>query len=354
MQTSQDLHRIEGQPSPEASHDLLGDYQHAPLVEAPIEDSGSASNASSNSRKVQNLIERCLQMYMNRGEVVRILSNRARIEPSFTTLVWQKLEEENSEFFRAYYIRLKLKKQIILFNHLLEHQYHLMKYPVQSKIPLAPIQNGIRPTPVNLPMGYPILPQHPIPMPVTGQPHDLMACGISSCHAVNVIPAPGTFHPSHVNSGTNGTTEVVHATPPSGAISSMSEMVVSPAPAATSSAHFPFTPEISGTGINADSTFLSDVANAELQLSSDGVEQSRDTMRSLGQFWNFSLSESTMDLTNIADLGALGDYDGSPFLPSDSDILLDSPEEEDIVEEYLADVTNGLSSHQSESDEEKS
>lgn len=32
----------------------------------------------------------------------------------------------------------------------------------------------------------------------------------------------------------------------------------------------------------------------------------------------------------LSDLGALGNYDGSPFLPSDSDILLDSPEPEDI------------------------
>lgn len=58
--------------------------------------------------------------------------------------MWQKLEEENADFFRAYYIRLKLKKQIILFNHLLEHQYHLMN-SVPPKVPLAPIQNGIHP-----------------------------------------------------------------------------------------------------------------------------------------------------------------------------------------------------------------
>lgn len=32
----------------------------------------------------------------------------------------------------------------------------------------------------------------------------------------------------------------------------------------------------------------------------------------------------------LADLGALGNYPGSPFLPSDSDILLDSPEPDDI------------------------
>lgn len=36
--------------------------------------------------QVQNLIERCLQLYMNKGEVVRTLSNRAQIEPGFTTL----------------------------------------------------------------------------------------------------------------------------------------------------------------------------------------------------------------------------------------------------------------------------
>ncbi|KAF6174911.1 hypothetical protein GIB67_026399, partial [Kingdonia uniflora] len=53
--------------------------------------------------------------------------------------------EENAEFFRAYYLRLKLKKQIIMFNHMLEHQYYLMKYPVQPEVLLAPMQNGIHP-----------------------------------------------------------------------------------------------------------------------------------------------------------------------------------------------------------------
>lgn len=35
----------------------------------------------------------------------------------------------------------------------------------------------------------------------------------------------------------------------------------------------------------------------------------------------------------VTDLGALGNYSGSPFLPSDSEILLDSPEQEDIGNE---------------------
>lgn len=36
--------------------------------------------------QVQNLIERCLQLYMNQKEVVDTLSLEAKIEPSFTEL----------------------------------------------------------------------------------------------------------------------------------------------------------------------------------------------------------------------------------------------------------------------------
>ncbi|KAI7845999.1 hypothetical protein COHA_000540 [Chlorella ohadii] len=76
---------------------------------------------------VQNLIERCLQLYMTQNEVVSILQQQAKIEPSFTQLVWQKLEEQNLEFFRCYYTRLKLKSQIIMFNHLLEQQVAMVQ-----------------------------------------------------------------------------------------------------------------------------------------------------------------------------------------------------------------------------------
>ncbi|XP_066162940.1 uncharacterized protein [Oryza sativa Japonica Group] len=312
-------------------------------TDGPGGDSGSLSIASNDNRKVsredielvQNLIERCLQLYMNKGEVVRTLSTRARIEPGFTTLVWQKLEEENSEFFRAYYIRLKLKRQIILFNHLLQHQYNLMKYPAPPNVPLAPMQNGMHPMPVNnLPMGYPVL-QQPM-MPAPGQPHiDSMACGLSSGHVVNGIPAAGGYHPIRMNSGNDAMS---------------SEMAVSPSSAASSN-HAPFTPsEIPGITMDTsalDSTFVSDVENTgQLQLGPDG--SSRDSIRSLGQLWNFSLSDLTADLTSLGDLEALENYAGTPFLASDSDILLDSPDQNDIVE-YFADAINGPS----QSDEEK-
>lgn len=368
MKTSQDPQTsAEAQVPSQASQESQGNHQTNQGTETAVADAGSISIASSDNRKVsredielvQNLIERCLQLYMNKGEVVRTLSNRARIEPGFTTLVWQKLEEENSEFFRAYYIRLKLKKQIILFNHLLEHQYHLMKYPVPQKVPLVPIQNGIHSVPVNnLPMGYPILQQPP--MPATGQPH-LDSMGLSSCHVVNGIPAPGSFHPIRMNSVNdimmdNGTAPAAPAAPPC-SMSTMSEMAVSPASVASSN-HFPFTPsEIAGMGMDAsaqDTTFTADVVNTEgLQLGPDGgIGSSRDSVRSFGQLWNFSFPDLTAELNSLGDLGALGEYSGSPFLPSDSDILLDSPEQDDIVEEYFADTING-NGPCSQSDEDK-
>ncbi|KAI4328902.1 hypothetical protein L6164_021219 [Bauhinia variegata] len=357
LQSTQEI-----QSSTQASHESQSDQPNNHTTDVPVADSGSVSTSSNDNKKVsrqdielvQNLIERCLQLYMNKDEVVKTLQTRAKIDPGFTTLVWQKLEEENADFFRAYYIRLKLKKQILMFNHLLEHQYHLMKYPMPPKVPLAPIQNGIHPMPVNnLPMGYPVLPQPPIPAP--GQPHhDSM--GISSCHVVNGVPAPINFHPIRMNSGNDMVMEHSRAdmapvVPPNGAMSSMSEMPVSPTSVA-SSGHFPFTAsEISGMGPDTsalDSAFTSDVASSVgLQLAPDG---GNGISRSLDQIqWNFSLSDLTADLSNLGDLGALGNYPGSPFLPSDSDILLESPDQQDIVDDFFVN-SEPLAS---QSDEEK-
>ncbi|KAL8138467.1 hypothetical protein V2J09_004468 [Rumex salicifolius] len=360
----------EFQSSTQVSHDSQSEQQINNTSEAPPNpDSGSASVSSNDGRKVsredielvQNLIERCLQLYMNREEVVKTLLNRARIDPGFTTLVWQKLEEENADFFRAYYIRLKLKKQIILFNHLLEYQCHVMKYPAPPKVPLAPIQNGIHSMPVNnMPMGYPVL--QPPPMPAAGQPHlDSMGHGISSCHVVNGVPAPGSFQPIRMNSGNDmvmetSSAEAIPAIPPSSGMTPMSEMPISPTSVA-SSGHFPFTPsEIPGMGVDTsalDTAFQSDVASSVgLQLPPDvGAGNSRDNLRSLAQIpWNFSLSDLTADLANLADLGPLGNYPGSPFLPSDSDILLDSPDQDDLVEDFFVDSVPGPPT---QSDEEK-
>ena len=146
-----------------------GAESSAPAAEAPGAGLGAHGKKVSTQdiQLVQNLIERCLQMYMSQREVrsrlsirstvssetmvarntgspdgmhycflheptrhkrevcmqvVYTLQQQAKVEPGFTQLVWQKLEEQNPDFFKAYYTRLKLKDQIVLFNHLLEQQ----------------------------------------------------------------------------------------------------------------------------------------------------------------------------------------------------------------------------------------
>nr|GMD90589.1 Angiotensin-converting enzyme 2 [Ipomoea batatas] len=91
---------------------------------------------------VQNLIERCLQLYMTQKEVVRTLLDQAKIEPGFTELVWQKLEEENQEFFRAYHLRLIVKDQIQRFNKLLERHVELIRQICPTGVSSITLHNG--------------------------------------------------------------------------------------------------------------------------------------------------------------------------------------------------------------------
>ncbi|EER90343.1 hypothetical protein BDA96_10G330100 [Sorghum bicolor] len=92
--------------------------------------------------KVQNLIERCLQMYMNQKEVVDALSQHSKIEPCITELVWRQLEQQNPLFFKAYYMRLMLKNQIMVFNKLLQDQFEIMNKDFSSGIPSMSLPNG--------------------------------------------------------------------------------------------------------------------------------------------------------------------------------------------------------------------
>ncbi|XP_039013476.1 uncharacterized protein LOC120143152 [Hibiscus syriacus] len=63
---------------------------------------------------------------MTEKEVEKTLLAQAKILPSFTKFVWEKLEQENEEFFRAYYMRLMVKQQIIEFNQMLQQHVQLM------------------------------------------------------------------------------------------------------------------------------------------------------------------------------------------------------------------------------------
>lgn len=95
----------------------------------------------------------------------------------------------------------------------------------------------------------------------------------------------------------NSATDTTHVVHPSSAISSLSEMPVSPTSVA-SSGHFPFTAsDMAGMGVDTSAlgtSFTSDVASpVGLQLGPDGgVGNSRF-------HWNFSLSDLTADLSNL-------------------------------------------------------
>ncbi|GMH28331.1 hypothetical protein Nepgr_030174 [Nepenthes gracilis] len=97
---------------------------------------------------VQILIEQCIQLDMNREQTMSVLSQRAKIEPGFTELVWARLEDENCDFFEAYRLRLALKEQILLFNELLKKQAELMNQVQSPDSSSLPGTNGSDMTPV--------------------------------------------------------------------------------------------------------------------------------------------------------------------------------------------------------------
>ncbi|CAA2991808.1 Hypothetical predicted protein [Olea europaea subsp. europaea] len=103
---------------------------------------------------VQNLIERCLQLYMSQKEVVNTLLLQAKIEPGFTELVWQKLEQENPEFFKAYHLRLIAKDQILRFNQLLDRQIELMHQLYPNVVAPIPLSNGSQIHPMHYNSAY--------------------------------------------------------------------------------------------------------------------------------------------------------------------------------------------------------
>ncbi|KZV17993.1 hypothetical protein F511_21149 [Dorcoceras hygrometricum] len=103
---------------------------------------------------VQNRVEQCLQLYMDKNEVISALIIHDNVEPRLTELVWQMLEEENHEFFKAYYLKLLVKNQIIEFNRLLSEQVELMHQIGFSEIAPLLASNGtpVSPTQYNRPL----------------------------------------------------------------------------------------------------------------------------------------------------------------------------------------------------------
>ncbi|GFQ06041.1 hypothetical protein PHJA_002748100 [Phtheirospermum japonicum] len=52
---------------------------------------------------VQDLIERCLLLHMDREQCVKALDEHAKIQPLVTITVWKELMKENKHFFQSYF-----------------------------------------------------------------------------------------------------------------------------------------------------------------------------------------------------------------------------------------------------------
>ncbi|KAL4353735.1 hypothetical protein GQ457_06G024710 [Hibiscus cannabinus] len=298
---------------------------------------------------VQNLIERCLQLYMTQREVVDTLLVQAKIEPGFTELVWQKLEEENREFFQAYYLRLMVKQQIMEFNKLLEQQVRLMDQIQSTGVSSISNSNGPQ---------MPLMPQN------------------SSCYALentgSALKQEGMHHPmgsSLPNVFTNGSSSLHagihgHIDLPTNA----SRIDAQPGMLSTQNSNMGLMQGINGkmikpeAGYSASSSYMfgaeSNVLEARPTIgdtSFSTVESSTQPMNEplldadissfgfLGQIpRNFSLSDLTADFSQSSDI--LESYPRSPFLATDNETFLDSREREHQGENRRLDtISEGLS-----------
>ncbi|XP_021729049.1 uncharacterized protein LOC110696081 isoform X3 [Chenopodium quinoa] len=258
---------------------------------------------------VQALIERCLHLYMTEDEVVTMLVNQFKLEKHFINLVWQRLEEENPDFFSAYNVRLTLKKQIILFNQLMEKQFHLTKIRDfhNSK---QPSQNGH--SQVNSSFGH--LPQQPY-FPSTGATDmDSMPYG-SPYHVVDGVPAVGNFNFIQQNGeAASGNHEMN--------IESYDQVSYEPHEFQRSS----------GQSMAFGASFHSNMCNIE------GFQPALDGGGGISFDNLVSHHNLTTNLTNIGDLAAFQSNQSSLFPnPEIVDIVGGSPDECDIADYFIAD-----------------
>lgn len=282
---------------------------------------------------VQNLIERCLQLYMNQKEVVSTLLHQAKIEPGFTELVWQKLEEENQEFFRAYGLRLMVKDQILRFNELLERQAKLMHQICPARVLSIPLTKGgtqlvslhentctatenTRPVmkveTMNQNMNASLL--HAYSNVSTLQTHIQTALDMSP-HSRRISVLPSTLLAQNANVG------LMHG----------GQLMKSEAAAAAANYHadsnFLFGSdnnvlEIRPAITDASISSFSSVESNSHSLNETVLDAADTSFGFLGKIpRNFSLSDLTADFANSSDI--LESYSRSPFLPSDTDSFLD-------------------------------
>ncbi|XAR69602.1 Angiotensin-converting enzyme 2 [Bertholletia excelsa] len=280
---------------------------------------------------VQNLIERCLQLYMSQKEVVNTLLVQAKIEPGFTELVWKKLEEENREFFEAYYIRLAVKDQINEFNKLLEKQAELTRQMCPPGVASLPMSNGSHipslhqnsacfapehtgPATKTENMHQPIGSNLPGPFPNGGSSlHPCMQNAIDmSAHARRIDVSPNMLLAQSSNIGM---------------IQGMNGAMIKSESGYAGSSPYMFSNEGNVLEVrpaigDASVPSFNNVESGSQPLNETLLDADSSSFGFLGQIpRNFSLSDLTADFSNSSDI--LESYSRSPFLATDADNFLD-------------------------------
>ncbi|KAL1569419.1 hypothetical protein AAHA92_00902 [Salvia divinorum] len=270
---------------------------------------------------VQNLIERCLQLYMSEREVVNTLLHQAKIEPGFTELVWQKLEAENQDFFRAYHLMLIVKDQILRFNQLLEKQVELMRQVCQTGVASMSLSNGSQMHSmhnnssclVRRPAGPPIKPEN-IHQTVTLP--NFYTNGTSALQPSMQVPVM----PEHTGRMDVSENMLFAQNSTSGIVERMNGVMIKSEGGFAGDSHFMFGEDNNliehrnVIGEASASPFTSGEPNESM------MNQETSSFGFLGQIpRNFSLSDLTADFSNSTDI--LESYSRSPFLGTEANFL---------------------------------
>ncbi|KAL0719616.1 hypothetical protein Bca4012_068940 [Brassica carinata] len=287
---------------------------------------------------VQNLIERCLQLYMNQKEVVETLLEQAKIEPGFTELVWQKLEEENREFFKAYYLRLMVKHQIMEFNKLLEQQVQHMQQMHPSGVTSVQNTNGSHIQSMNQKhLGYATEhtdqslksdAHHPMPSslsnPYLNGSSTLNTNVASSVNISTHARRVDASSPNMISSSQTTNMPMMHGMNGGGMIKSETAFTNNPASFMYGGERNALEGHSTVRGDTSIPSFGNESNNNNQQpLSETLLDSEAATFGFLGQIpRNFSLSDLTADFSQSSEI--LESYDKSPFLVPDAENFLDS------------------------------
>ncbi|XP_057770405.1 uncharacterized protein LOC130990196 isoform X2 [Salvia miltiorrhiza] len=276
---------------------------------------------------VQNLIERCLQLYMSEREVVNTLLHQAKIEPGFTELVWQKLEAENQEFFRAYHLRLIVKDQILRFNQLLERQVELMRQVCQTGVASMSLSNGSQmhsihnnsAYQVQQPAGPPIKPENmhqAITLP------NVYTNGASTLQPSVQVPVNMSGHAGRIDVPEN---MLLAQNSNTGIVQGMNGVMIKSEGGFAGDSHFMFGADNNlieprnAIGEASVSPFAGGEPGSQA-LDESMLDQETASFGFLGQIpRNFSLSDLTADFSNSTDI--LESYSRSPFLGTEANFL---------------------------------